>query len=325
MISNGVILQSSQLSRVGVNQQLLHEGSSVLVRVIADRGNGKYLGSVAGVRVNLTSGKPLTVGASFVASITTKNGVIYVSPKISDIALEKSIEINVAENSQLAGLLESLGLSADDLYLNILQQMKQQEMKLDTQLMYRIHNLALRFKGKEKRVAELLTAFAKKGQNVSEKQILQLLNYLESIEDDSTEKNSDSDEGKKQLNSLNKIDGGWFVLPFEIFNLQSDEILGKGIIRLLFESNDRLKLLNLSCGYNSRKYLFSLLFENGNCKKVRFNIEALDLENIEKETKKIRAAFVRFDMPPVVEWAEAFEIEGSACESEEFYAIGGEV
>lgn len=325
MISSGVILQSSRLSRIGINQQLLNEGSSVLVRVIADRGNGKYLGSVAGVRVNLTSAKTLIPGSSFVANISTKNGVIYITPKNNEIALEKNIEINIADNSQIAGLLESLGLAPDELYLNLLQQLKQQEMKLDVQLMYKLHNLALRFKGKEKRAAEVLTLIAKKNGNITEKEILQLLNFLDSYEEYSLNSQEDSESGKFVLNKLNNIDKGWFILPFEIFNLQSDEILGKGVIRLLFDSFDKLKLMNLNCNYKTKQYLFSLSFENGNCKKVKFNIPSLKLEDVDEEVKKIKSAFMKVENFPVIEWAERYEIEGSACDSEEVYAIGGEV
>lgn len=325
MISSGVVLQSSQLSRLGINQQLLNEGSSVFVRVIADKGNGKYLGSVAGVRVNLSSNKSLAVGSSFVANISTKNGVIYVSPKSNDVVVERKIQLSMADNSQVAGLLESLGLNADELYVKILQQMKQQEMKLDTQLMYKLHNLALRFKGNEKQVAELLTAFAKKNENITEKDILQLLAYIEAYEEDCNNQNEENDNGKYLLNKLNKKDGGWFVVPFEIFNLQSDIILGKGTIRILFDSYNKIKLLNVCCVYNSKKYLFSLTFENEKCKKVRFNISSIKIDDVEFYLSKLRNNFLKKEIYPEIEWAEAFEIEGSASETEEFYAIGGSV
>lgn len=325
MISNGVIIQSSQLSRVGVNQQLLNEGSSVLVRVISDTGNGKYTGSVAGVRVSLTSNKPLAVGSSFVASISTKNGVIYVSPKSSDIQISKNIQVNAADNSQLSAFLQSLGLSSDELYLNILQEMKQLEMKLDVQLMNKIHNLSLRFKGKEKKASELLMLLAQKGKTVTESELLDLINYLADYEDKSENQNNENKNGQKLLNDINKTDAGWFLLPFELYNLRDDIVLGKGCIRMLFDKGDRLKLLNLYCKYNNKDYLFSLLFENKFCKTVKFNISSVKIDNIEKAVEKLQKKFFTLDNPPKVLWCEPNEIEGSACESEEIFAIGGEV
>lgn len=325
MISNSVIIQSSQLSRVGINQQILNEGSSVLVRVIADKGNGRYEGSVAGIRVNLNSGKPLVVGSSFVASISTKDGVVYITPKNTEIAIGKEIEINIAQNSQIAGFLESLGISSDSLYINLFQQMKQLEMKLDTQLMYRLHNLSLRFKGKEKRASELLTALVKKNMSLNEKDLLQLLDYLSFYENESDENPANNTEGQNLLNTFNKTEKGWFIVPFELVNLKDENILGKGCIKLLFDSVNNLKLLNLCCEYSKNKYLFSLSFENKKCTKVRFNIFNLELEKVDKEIEKLKERFLKSGIAPKIEWAEIFEIEGSACESEEIYAVGGEV
>ena len=119
--SGAVSIQSARLSQIGVNRQVLKEGSSVLVRVIADRGGGKYEGSVAGVRVQLTSSKPLQAGDSFAATISVKKGLIVVTPKdISGMAGlqgagEIALQFNEVSQSQLFSLLESLGLPADNL------------------------------------------------------------------------------------------------------------------------------------------------------------------------------------------------------------------
>lgn len=323
MVPNSVVIQSAQLSRAGIKQQVLKDGNSVLVRVIADKGNGKYTGSVAGVRVNLTSSKPVEVGSTFVAKISAKDGVIYVTPKTQDIRFVGNVEINAANNLQLSNFLESLGVASDSLYVNIMQQMKQLEMKLDAQLMYKLHNLSVRFKGKEKRASEILVNLIKKNVQIEEKEILQLLQFLDEYENDS--EGFESENGKKLLNKINKTDKGWYVLPYELYNLRDDAVLGKGCMNLLFDSADNLKLLNLNCNYKDKKYLFSLIFENKICKNIRFNINPFDVEKVEREISLLREKFIKADIGLSVSWAEAFEIEGTSCESEEIYAVGGMV
>ena len=96
--AGAVSIQSARLSQMGVNRQVLKEGSSVLVRVIADRGGGKYEGSVAGVRVQLNSAKALTPGQSFTATIAVKNGSIVITPKDNALAAMAANEIALSFN-----------------------------------------------------------------------------------------------------------------------------------------------------------------------------------------------------------------------------------
>ena len=55
MVHGGISVYTGQLSRLGIPRQTLKEGSQVLVRIISDKGGGKYEGSVAGARVTITS------------------------------------------------------------------------------------------------------------------------------------------------------------------------------------------------------------------------------------------------------------------------------
>ncbi len=181
--SGAVAIQSARLSQMGINRQVLKEGSSVLVRVISDRGNGKYEGSVAGVRVQLNSAKPLTPGTSFAATVSVKNGTIVISPKetglLSAGAGEISLTFNEVSQAELASLLESLGLPADNLSSSILKSFKQMGIKMDSTLANKIRSLALRFAGKEKSAAEILSLLAQKGLEADEEEIRQLLTLLE--------------------------------------------------------------------------------------------------------------------------------------------------
>ena len=49
MVHGGISLYTGQLSRLGIPKQTLKDGSQVLVRIIADKGGGRYEGSVAGL------------------------------------------------------------------------------------------------------------------------------------------------------------------------------------------------------------------------------------------------------------------------------------
>ena len=269
--SGAVAIQSARLSQIGVNRQILKEGSSVLVRVIADRGGGKYEGSVAGVRVQLSSSKPLRAGQTFTATIGIKNGSVVVTPK--DIAGmagtqgagEIALQFNEVSQSQLFSLLEALGLPADNLSSSILQSFKQMGLKLDSNLANKIRSLALRFAGKEKSASEILSLLAQKGIEADVEEIKDLLVLLESGNSDKNQTFQNDNKLKdKLINRINSAEGAWYLLPFEMVqmseNTEERQILGKGCLRLLFDSVNALKLLNLDCDYNNQKYLFSLSY-----------------------------------------------------------------
>lgn len=322
MNTGAVLIHSNQLSRIGIRQQIIKDGSSVLVRIISDKGNGKYSGSVAGVRVNISSEKKLAVGSTFVASISTKNGIISITPKQSGVVFEQNVEFNIASSNQLMGFLETLGLPADELYLNLLQQFKQLEMKFDSVLMNKIHNLAMKYKNNEKVASEILMILSDKGIEATNEEILYLINMIMNSESNEI---SDEEKAKQLINEINAKKGGWFLLPYELVNIEKDIVVGSGMIRLLYSKNDVLKMVNLDCEFNKKKYLFSLSFEGKLCKRVKFNIFPIEFEKVNDIIMILKEKLFKSDINAVVEWAESFEIEGSACEDEEFYGIGGTV
>lgn len=322
-MSNGVIVHTNQISRMaGVGQKVLKDGSSVLVRVIADKGNGKYEGSVAGVRVNITSAKNLSVGSTFVASITTKNGTIYVTPQNHDISFDNSFEISSANLEKITNLLNSLNLPPDTLSYNLLQQMKQLEMKLEPSLLGKIHNTAVKVRGKEKLVSELLTLLADKDIFEDETAVFKLLAYLESLDDDFEGSSESNDESKKLLNKINCVEGGWFLIPFDLIRLNMEERIGGGIIRVLIDKNNQLKMLNISCGYKEKDYLFSLEYQEKKLKTVRMNVND---ENTNSEITRLKKLFMAVGIETAVIWCEREEIEGNASATEEIYSVKGSV
>ena len=343
--AGAVSIQSARLSQIGVNRQVLKEGSSVLVRVIADRGNGKYEGSVAGVRVQLTSAKPLRSGDTFTATIGVKNGTIVVTPKdASGIAgmqgAEIALQFNEVSQTQLFSLLESLGLPADNLSSTVLQSFKQMGLKMDPALANKIRSLALRFGGKEKSAAEILSLLAQKGIEGDEEEIKNLLALLERSESElEGEKHNfpENQENQKDklINRINSTDGAWYLLPFELVQLadikedeqDAREVLGSGCIRLLFDSSAALKLLNLSCDYNKRSYLFSLAYEGRKISNTYFNVSPLQGEpDVEAELVRLKTHFMAKGINPgKIAWAEKADIEGNASGLESFVSFGGEI
>lgn len=332
MSTHSVSIQSARLSQMGVNRQVLKDGSSVLVRVIGERGGGKYEGSVAGVRVQLSSSKPLRAGDSFVATVGIKNGTIVVTPKEMPGISQISLTFNEVSQNQLYSLLESLGLPADNLSSSIIQSFKQMGLKMDSGLANKIRNLALRFSGKEKSAAEILSLLAQKGIEADEQEIKELLMLLTGNSEDKNDAQSNQKSKEKLINKINSTEGAWYLLPFELIQIadnsdagfENRSVLGNGCIRLLFNSVSALKLLNLDCNYNNQKYLFSLSYEGNKIKNTYFNVSGA--ENPENQIISLKKHFIAAGVNPgKIVWAEKEELEGNASGLETFVTFGGEV
>lgn len=324
MIANGVEVHSAQLSRSGAGRQILKNGSSVLVRIINDKGGGKYEGSVAGVRVNISSERQLKVGDTFIASINAKDGTIYLNPK--DLAAA-SMTMNFSEvqESGLLSLLSSMGVPADSFSVSVLQIIKQMGLKIDAGMISKIRNLALHFTGKEKAAAELLAIISEKGIEASEEEIQELLLFLERQSENQNNDGSTSASGKQELlNKINSNTGAWYLLPFEIIQYGDASVLGKGCIRLLYEGSTSLKQMNVEALFNNQKYLFSLLYEGKKISRLCFNVS--DTEAFDVEISKLKKKFMDAGLSAgKIEWKDAEYIEGNASGLENFYAFGGEV
>lgn len=339
MISSdaGVLIQSARLSQIGVNRQILKEGSSVLVRIIADRGSGKYEGSVAGVRVQMSSARALRPGDSFAATISVKNGSIVVNPKdISGVSGsgigEIELSLNEVTQNQLFSLLEALGLPSDNLSSSILQAFKQMGLKLDSTLANKIRSIALRFGGKEKSAAEILSLIIQKGLEADEEEIKELLVFLENY--NPLEKN-EKESNEKLINRINSTEGAWYLLPFELVEIEygradgddNRKVLGKGCIRLMFNPADALKILNLDYNYNNQKYLFSLAYEGKKIINTYFNVSSSENDiKSENEIISLKNHFMAAGINPgKITWTEKELLKGSASGLESFVSFGGQI
>ena len=322
MVHGGISVYTGQLSQLGLPKQTLREGSQVFVRIIADKGGGRYEGSVAGARVSITSKQPLAPGTTFTASISAKNGQILLTPNLeqSNIA-QQTFELSVIQNEQLVSLLQNLGLNADDLSYHLMQQLKQLGMKMDSTLLSKIYNLSVKFKGKEKRAAELIAILAKKGIDFSEEELLALLQELDGEEENPAEDNQNNDE-YKLLNKINSIKNTWQMLPYEIVsNLGA---LAKGLLSFYVDETTQLKLLNVDCTWlsNNHKYLFSLEYERGLCRNIKMSGNGID---ISKLADILDNRLISSGKQITIEIVEPELIEGTACGTEEFFVFGGEV
>ncbi len=321
----GVIVQTGQLSRMGVAPKGVKDGSQVLVRIIADKGGGKYQGSVAGARININSRTPLTPGTSFKATISAQNGQILLYPmnESGELAQNAFFTMEAVQTEQLAAMLQSLGLNPDDLSYHLMQQLKQLGMKMDSGLLSKIYNLSVKFKGKEKRAAELISILAKKGIDFSEEELLALLQELDEGSDSGDENNKSKGESEyKLLNKINSIKNTWQFLPYEVVSNLGP--LAKGSLGFFVDETSQLKLLNLECKWlsNNHKYLFSLEYEKGFCSNIKMSGEGIEVSKLaDLLDKRLMAGGKEI----TIEIVEPELIEGTACASEEFYVFGGQI
>lgn len=334
-------VQQSFLTKNLTAQKILQEGSQVLVRITGDRGNGKYEGTVAGAKILLNAKgmggaeTKLSVGSSFVATVSLEKGQVQIIPKNLPVlsGSENKLTMELANQQAIFSFLESIGLPAEELSYHLLQQFKQLSMKLDSSLLQRIRNAAVKFKGKEKSASELLSLLVRKGINGSEEELLELLAELDGDfgeqSGEQTSKHSEKHSGSpfSLMNKINSTKGTWYFFPYEIIKKSEAEITGTGSIRMLMDDADRIKLLNLLCNYDDKKYLFSLLYENGRLDKIKMNVSPWQEEDIENKPKKLETYISRLSKnnPIEVLWCDSEEIEGSACASEDFFMVDGEV
>ena len=312
------IAKTSQISTVKAIPKFLKNGDSALVRVIADKGNGRYEGFVSGVKVSFSSAHPLRPGSSFLAKVQLNQNTIVLIPK-DNTEIQQKEGVTTLKLSQVAGLLQELGLVPDNISFALVQSAKQMEMKIDPSLLSKIRNMLVRMGNKSRFAGELALLLAEKGINANESELLELIDLLNSREesDDNT-----NEGGIELLNKANSVKGSWYLFPFEM-TLQ-EKLVGNGTFRLLIGKNDRLKLLNVFCFYGGVDYYFSLEHSDGKCKKIRFNIQktGLELKEFENQFKNhLDKSKLGFE----IEWAEKESVEGSASASEELYSFGGQV
>ena len=196
-------------------------------------------------------------------------------------------------------------------------QLKQLEMKFDGNLIRKFKKLSLRFNGKEKQAGELAAILKQKGIEPDDELINELLSFLYGENEAVGE---GSPKNTENLLKLTNHKNGWIFVPYEIVRAGKD-VLGNGVIRVLLDSANHTKKLNFNININSKEYFFALDFEEKMLKKVRMNVtpEPLNHEMLIEALKKKLADFGNIHLT----WAEKEKIEGTSCDEESFYTVGG--
>jgi len=333
------------------NVKVLQEGSSVRVVVIADKGNGKYQGSVAGVRVNITSKNPLNVGSSFVANVSSKNGIIQLTPQnnqINNFSAQVMVEHGQEQFNQY---LSAFGLPQDSLSTSIMYQFKQLGMNFDSEVIRKIYTLAVRFKNKEKIAASLISILKEKGIETAETEIKKMIEELDFEQGEETysqcqisQNHFEDEDVYNQLlffinNLLNESqsenqkiglltisnhikksengNGNWIFIPFEIVTATSQKI-GNGNLKLLLNQSNVLNKILIEY-FDEKASRFLLDFESDKLKAVKMNIDQLPEKEIDKKITELSKKLNGIK----VEWFMKEELENTAALSEEIYSVGG--
>lgn len=289
------------------NTKVVKDGSTVLVRVNKEIGNGKYEGFVGGVKINFSSKNPLKIGTSFVANITTKDGKILLTPRQSSLNSNQTVQ----KNSFLNSFLENMGVSPDNLAIHLLKQMKVLEMPLDQMNIRKTYSQVAKFKNKEKKVTDLLLLFQDKNIFLTEEEINKLLDFLDGDFEDSN--------SKELVNKLNSVSGAWYIFPFNLINNMENKILGNGIIKMFFDKLNNLNVLNINCNYNKNSFFFNLKYANKALVSMNYFINEIeDFTDVQKSLEKMFP-----DILITLQLPEDMDITG--CDNEELYTINGEV
>ena len=320
------INQTLPLNKIS-SSKVLSQGDSVFVRVTADKGQGKYEATLSGAKITLNSKRPLQVGSSFPAKVNINNGKLEIIISLNKENLLQTALTSIP-NKEIAGLLSASGLSQNNLSLNLIKQMYQLELKMDSFSLKKFYNLALKFKGKEKSALQLLMILYKKKMEVGEDELLELLSYLDGSFEAECDRGGNGQRGGKETFELlkrnNSIKQGWLFYPFELINYKSRELYGKGCIKIFLNSAEKIEKLNFNCNYRGKEYYFYINYKNSRMEKVNFYIEN-EASSVSELEKKISSLFTRAGKNVEVSCCQKDMFEVSGSDFEELYTFSGEV
>lgn len=314
-VNSSDIVKLYNISSAQNKVKFLKNSETVLVRILSNKGNDKYEAIVSGKKIILNSKTPLKTGSSFVGKINISDGKIQIITKDQILTEENpSIQIQNIKTEEIMNLLKNLGLPQDLVSLEFLKQMKQLSIKMDFEFIKKNHKVASKFKGKEKIAAQILTLLSEKGIKITENELLQLIYELDGdFEDD---KNFQEDSIKK----INQQKDGWTFFPFKFENLKTKNVEGKGCIKIFLHQND-MKILNLTCKYNKKEYIFNIEYKKNKPNIIRFYSEPKNQNDLEK----LQSAFCKKFPESKVVWAEKDLIDGTSSTLQEIYFLKGEI
>ncbi len=361
MNTKSVYIHSAAISR-NVSNQVLKDGSSVLVRIISQKGDNLYEGSVFGKRVNIKTLQSIKIGSVFTAKVSIQNGKINLNPINSpentnnqiQILNLRNFDINSAfskiQNPEIQNLLISLNLVPDNLSLHIVLQMKQLGIKMDSAIIKKIYNFAAKYENKEEKVSELLTLLFQKKIDFNKENVDY---FIERIDKNIPKKNKSEhinidkekiieiinqfvkevfgDACNKEINLLTIMNHKGFSDDDATANWvvipyeileDKEEIIGEGSVRFLFYEKT-VKKMTVNCKMKSKEYNFLVEMNNTDKKNVKKILLNINPEkNYNEINQKIETLKRNFPFADIL-FVEKERIENNAVNSEEITLVRG--
>lgn len=167
MMDTGKIYIHSLSAIPKENANLLKEGSSVLVRVLKQTGSNSYIASFAGGRFTVNSKDALKPGTTFMARLSFQNGKVNLVkiPQAQNFNSEPKAVITSSNTltSEIASLLQSLGVAPDSISKTLLQTFYATGSRVNVEKLNKARVAAMKFEGHEEEAAEAALILLEKG------------------------------------------------------------------------------------------------------------------------------------------------------------------
>ena len=315
------------------------ERQQVLVKVLKDLGGSRYLVSLFGKRIEVSSLKVLSVGENFIAKVKYLDSRVIIEPK----------EIMGNERSAYFSVLEKLGVPCDDISFRIFLFMQQSGFRIDRKIMALARKSSLYFEGDEEESAEIACMLLEKGIEPTEDNISELLGLLKIKRREKKHGSSPDDAGKKSMeessgflaslfpgenfnargegllsmvNHLKNRDSSsmhWLAIPYE---WENEGVGYTGIIRLLLNlSTKETEKIQINCERDCKKFYFVVYLKQSKVNEVRFctlpPLLASDIQNEERRLGELFGSGMNQDCSVTVTYSPLALIQGLYSSNEE--------
>lgn len=329
MMDTGKIYIHSQSAISKENANLLREGNSVLVRILKQTGSNSYIASFAGGRFTVNSKDALKPGTTFMARLSFQNGKVNLVkiPQVQNQNSEPKAVITSSNTltSEIASLLQSLGVAPDSISKTLLQTFYATGSRVNVEKLNKARVAAMKFEGREEEAAEaalillekgieptfenisdVLTGFSlekkfeeadgKSDESFDEKQIEKELRrfFKDLVESDRAGNSSDAGflTVFNHLASRQTEDGAghFVVVPFEFgFEKGEKQLKGDGVFRVILGISEKiLKKTVITFKINSQIWNFVVSLDKEHIKKVKLcHFSELSIETDENLCKRL--------------------------------------
>lgn len=301
---------TQNISNQAHGEKVLKDNTTALVRILKDLGEGRYLASVGGNRMNVHSQKPLFCGQTFRTTLNIKDGKLLLDPMQQEA--EEIAQLPTKEGSAIS-FLEKNGFAAEGVNLKVIEFLMQSGVKINKEKISRNSRAASMFPGKEEEAAEIASMLEEKGIEPTRENILSFMMQCENsteaepheekdkkedaeksticplFEDDKKERKDGiltlSNHVKNKENELH-----WITLPFE-WNNNNTKWNGeiRVLINTILKSTEKIKI---KCSNMCKKYSFMLYFKGSKVSEIRFcTLPPLLTSQISDEEKRLGEMF----------------------------------